>query len=114
MEILFYQRNRFIRDELREFLDELAGRPHFAETIDAAITILNTRPIDAAFIEIQDFTDIGLLKYINQYHLSLKTVLVVENEFEKAISVIRKGDYGLLKCPFGLRDIKDYLTQEIL
>lgn len=111
MEILFYQRNRFIRDELREFLDELAGCPHFAETIDAAITILNTRPIDAAFVEIQDFTDIGLLKYINQYHPSLKTVLVVENEFEKAISVIREGRYGMARAPLGLGQVEQFISR---
>jgi len=111
--ILFYHHNRFLPGELQEFFGEMGGQPHFADVVESAIEILNTRPIDVAFIEIQDFTDIGLLKYINQYFQSMRTVLVVENEFEKAISAVKNGKYGILRQPFGLSEIESFVTKII-
>lgn len=111
MNILFYHRNRFIREDLREFLDELNGRPHFAETIESAIAVLNSCAIDVAFVEIREFTDIGLLNYINQYHRNLRTVLVMENEFEKVILAVKNGKYGILRQPFRLAEIESILQK---
>lgn len=113
MNVLFYHRNRFIREDLREFLDELKGRPHFAETIESAISVLNSCPIDVAFVEVREFTDIGLLNYIDQYHRNLRTVLVVENEFERAISAVRNGNYEILRQPFGIGEIESFITEVI-
>ena len=98
--------------ELQEFFGELEGQPHFADTVESAIAILNTYPIDAAFIEIRGFFDIGLIKYINRYFSDLRIVLLLDNEVEGVISAIRDGGFSVLKVPCGLRDLNPCLSEK--
>ncbi len=109
---MFYHQNRFLPDELQEFFGELGGRPHFADTVKSAIAILNTHPIDAAFVEVRGFSDIALINYINRYFGGLRTVLLLDNEIEGAISAIKDGRFGILKAPCGLADLSGCLEEK--
>lgn len=110
MNILFYHHNGFLLDELREFFGDQGGQPHFADTVESAISILNTHPMDAAFVEVRRVSDIGIIKYINQYFPDLRIVLLVENDFETVISAIREGRYEMLRAPLGLGEIGRFIS----
>jgi len=113
MKILFFNSNRFIEDELREFVSDMDGEIFFADTPEKAVTILNTCSVDIFFLEVIGIAEISLLKYANEYFKNIRIMLITDQYIENAINTFRKGEFELMREPFELGKLRDVLMENI-
>ena len=111
MNILFFTTNECIRDEVQEYLKDRQGKAYFADNIEEAIALLHAHLIDTAVLDLEQMTDIRVLKYINKYFNHVRIVVAVERTIESAISTIRNSQFGILCKPFTLEELGKIVGQ---
>ena len=107
MNILAVKKNRFQMNELIEFF---AGHDLFpAATDTAAIRILKNTEIRLALVSINNHSDFGLIRYINDNYKEIKVILTIRKEMQVAFSVISSGRYNVIENPLKLKELRRVL-----
>jgi DNA-binding response OmpR family regulator len=107
--ILFLKTNECIKEELRECISDLPGNTYFADTIEEAVAMLHTYPIDIAFLDVQYLADIQFVKYAHTHFKHIQIILSVESTLEDVISIIRSSQFSVLHRPFTLKEVRAIL-----
>jgi len=104
--ILFCHTNDYIKGELQELVTDLHGSAFFAATVEEAVTILHTHPIDILFFELREIGDAGLLKYTNDHFNNVRIILTVESGMLDAIATIKNVQFEVLQEPLVLKELR--------
>ena len=106
MNILLINDNKYIVNEMTDFLKTNNSELFLVESTQQAVHVLSKNIINVVLINMNSISDIGLVKYINDNFPNVRVFLTVENQIEEAISVFKNGSYKLLSNPMKLQELK--------
>lgn len=109
MNILFIKENRYLIDELKEYINSLDARAFFADDALETRIILNQNFIDLVIIPLKALSNLDMLKFINDHFKETKVVITVDREEQSSKIENRKAlytNYELLQKQLRLFELK--------
>ena len=111
MKVLIVNDNRYSADELKDFAKKIKQNIRIVDSINEAIINLEETLFDVIVIEIKSFSDLGLLKYINNNFANIKILLYADNSLSEAISIIKDANFIKLNNLNNLIELKKELLK---
>lgn len=107
--VLFIGYESSFREEIREFLKNLEGEAHFANSVEETINIMHSIEFETVVLNMQRIEDTAVLRYINLHHKDAHVLVMPGRQLKEAIPALAKGQFELLHEPFRLEELKMFI-----
>ena len=106
MNILILNIEPILLDELKEFLQDTRVTVYMADSYEEARRILTQYPVQRLIFALRTVSDLEFLKYINTTYQQIDVILTVEHALQEIVSILRDGDYRMLRTPLTLSELR--------
>ncbi len=111
MNILLFDSNEFRTNEYLDFFEN--HNLVLSSDKIVAISEVSKHKFDLAILCINNFSELGLLKYINENHPSIEVILSLSEHLNEVLSILIGGDFHHLKLPITLNRLKKIIKTKM-
>lgn len=106
MNILIQIRSASTFAEIKEYIDCIDNEVYLSQTTSESVVFLSNYNFDAIVVEIKEFNELGILKFINDYHPDIQVIVITNEHFREIVDIFPQLRYLVVNEPNQLPDLK--------